>query len=150
MPVEEEERGGDQQGNRCDEQALPSQRAVQKIGEAAGGGPSRPAITITGSLMNLPARNGGMRCSIGTFVTPSGSVGDGSAIAVALQVMAEQRDQNDEWDGHAEEQQQDRPHGRSPLSGITRGTGRWLHNCDVISLPAPNSCGETRAKRANQ
>jgi hypothetical protein len=30
-------------------------------------------------------------------------------------MMAEQRDQNDEWDGHAEEQQQNGPHGKSPF-----------------------------------
>jgi hypothetical protein len=29
-------------------------------------------------------------------------------------MMGEKRDQNDEWDGHAEEQQQNRPHGKSP------------------------------------
>ena len=64
--------------------------------------------------------------------------------------MAEKRDQNDEWDGHAEEQKQNRPHGKSPLSRITRVKARPLHNYDVISLPTPNGRGETRAKRAHQ
>ena len=65
-------------------------------------------------------------------------------------MMGEKRDQNDEWDGHAEEQQQNRPHGKSPLSRITRGKARPLNNYNVISLPPPNGRGKTRAKRANQ
>ena len=64
--------------------------------------------------------------------------------AVALTMMGEQRDQNDEREGHAEEQQQDRPHGKSPLPN------QPLHKDDVISLPTPNGGGETRAKRPHQ
>jgi hypothetical protein len=39
-------------------------------------------------------------------------------------MMGDKRDQNDEWEGHAEEQKQNRPHGKSPLSGIVK----WLQS----------------------
>ena len=91
-------------------------------------------------------------------------------------MMAEQRDQNDEWDGHAEEQKQNGPHSTSPLSRTAksqpgastalahdsqnlhpldqhaqnRRRAQPLHHDDVISLATPNGRGETRAKGANQ
>jgi hypothetical protein len=46
---------------------------------------------------------------------------EGINIAIPLTMMGEQRDQNDEWERHAEEQQQNRPHGTSPLPGIVNG-----------------------------
>ena len=73
-------------------------------------------------------------------------------IAVALQV-AEERDQNDDGDGHAEEQKQNRPHGKSPLSRIPNGQnwGRarlWQTAAGTYTRSSNNSPGQRKGSAA--